>query len=90
MLPLQLGSEFGWHTLPAVAVAASMYLGFVAVAEEIEQPFGGHHLFLFIYTQYMLQSSPLFLFIILISSLQLAGYDENGVHLDMFCCEIVC
>ncbi|KAJ7099001.1 hypothetical protein C8R44DRAFT_791765 [Mycena epipterygia] len=40
MLPLQLGSEFGWHTLPAVAVAASMYLGFVAAGEEIEQPFG--------------------------------------------------
>ncbi|KAJ7116987.1 hypothetical protein C8R44DRAFT_791736, partial [Mycena epipterygia] len=87
-LALQLGSEFGWYTLPAVAVAASMYLGFVAAGEKIEQPFGGHHLFLFTYTQYMLQSSPLFLFIVLIPSLQLAGYDENGVNLDMFCREI--
>ncbi|KAJ7098967.1 Bestrophin, RFP-TM, chloride channel-domain-containing protein [Mycena epipterygia] len=40
MLPLQLVSDFGWHTVPAVAVGAFVYLGFVAAGEEIEQPFG--------------------------------------------------
>ncbi|KAF7331535.1 hypothetical protein MKEN_00032500 [Mycena kentingensis (nom. inval.)] len=40
LLPLQLVTMFGWQTVPAVAVAAFVYLGFVAAGEEIEQPFG--------------------------------------------------
>ncbi|KAJ6612378.1 hypothetical protein B0H10DRAFT_2052682 [Mycena sp. CBHHK59/15] len=40
LLPLQLVSDFGWHTVPAVSVGAFVYLGFVAAGEEIEQPFG--------------------------------------------------
>ncbi|KAJ7088039.1 UPF0187-domain-containing protein [Mycena belliarum] len=40
LLPLQLVSDFEWHTVPAVAVGAFVYLGFLAAGEEIEQPFG--------------------------------------------------
>ncbi|KAJ7206054.1 Bestrophin, RFP-TM, chloride channel-domain-containing protein [Mycena pura] len=40
LLPFQLVSDFGWHTVPAVAIGAFIYLGFVAAGEEIEQPFG--------------------------------------------------
>ncbi|KAJ6549263.1 Bestrophin, RFP-TM, chloride channel-domain-containing protein [Mycena vulgaris] len=40
LLPLQLVSDFQWHTVPAVSVGAFVYLGFVAAGEEIEQPFG--------------------------------------------------
>ncbi|KAJ7921179.1 UPF0187-domain-containing protein [Mycena leptocephala] len=40
LLPLQLVGEFGWHTVPAVAIGAFIYLGFVAAGDEIEQPFG--------------------------------------------------
>ncbi|KAJ7352675.1 hypothetical protein DFH08DRAFT_805858 [Mycena albidolilacea] len=40
LLPFQLVSEFGWHTVPAVSIGAFTYLGFVAADEEIEQPFG--------------------------------------------------
>ncbi|KAJ7682841.1 Bestrophin, RFP-TM, chloride channel-domain-containing protein [Mycena rosella] len=40
LLPFQLVSEFGWHTVPAVFIGAFIYLGFVAAGEEIEQPFG--------------------------------------------------
>ncbi|KAJ7157849.1 Bestrophin, RFP-TM, chloride channel-domain-containing protein [Mycena crocata] len=40
LLPFQLVSEFGWHTVPAVTIGAFIYLGFVAAGEEIEQPFG--------------------------------------------------
>ncbi|KAJ6615405.1 Bestrophin, RFP-TM, chloride channel-domain-containing protein [Mycena sp. CBHHK59/15] len=40
LLPFQLVSEFGWHTVPAVGIGAFIYLGFVAAGEEIEQPFG--------------------------------------------------
>ncbi|KAJ7466484.1 UPF0187-domain-containing protein [Mycena latifolia] len=40
LLPLQLVSDFEWHTVPAVAVGSFVYLGFVASGEEIEQPFG--------------------------------------------------
>ncbi|KAJ7436341.1 Bestrophin, RFP-TM, chloride channel-domain-containing protein [Mycena latifolia] len=40
LLPLQLVSDFVWHTIPAVSVGAFVYLGFVAAGEEIEQPFG--------------------------------------------------
>ncbi|KAJ6546073.1 hypothetical protein DFH09DRAFT_1282051 [Mycena vulgaris] len=32
-------SDFEWHTVPAVAVGAFVYLGFVAAGEEIELPF---------------------------------------------------
>ncbi|KAJ2932541.1 hypothetical protein H1R20_g4565, partial [Candolleomyces eurysporus] len=39
-LPLQLVSQFGYYTIPGVAIAAFIYLGFVAAGEEIEQPFG--------------------------------------------------
>ncbi|KAJ7260876.1 Bestrophin, RFP-TM, chloride channel-domain-containing protein [Mycena haematopus] len=40
LLPFQLVSEFGWHTVPAVGIGAFIYLGFVAAGDEIEQPFG--------------------------------------------------
>lgn len=39
-LPFQLIKDFGWHTIPGVAVASFIYLGFLAVGDEIEQPFG--------------------------------------------------
>ncbi|KAE9404912.1 UPF0187-domain-containing protein [Gymnopus androsaceus JB14] len=39
-LPFQLVAEFGWHTVPGVALAAFIYLGFLSAGEEIEQPFG--------------------------------------------------
>ncbi|KAF5354737.1 hypothetical protein D9756_005787 [Leucocoprinus leucothites] len=39
-LPFQLVDGFGWFTIPGVAIAAFIYLGFVAAGEEIEQPFG--------------------------------------------------
>jgi putative membrane protein len=39
-LPFQLISQFWWYTIPGVAIAAFIYLGFVAAGEEIEQPFG--------------------------------------------------
>ncbi|KAF7318124.1 hypothetical protein HMN09_00320400 [Mycena chlorophos] len=40
LLPFQLVSMFGWHTVPAVTLASFIYLGFLAAGEEIEQPFG--------------------------------------------------
>ncbi|KAI0057278.1 UPF0187-domain-containing protein [Artomyces pyxidatus] len=39
-LPFQLVDQFGWYTIPGVAIAAFIYLGFLAAGEEIEQPFG--------------------------------------------------
>ena len=39
-LPFQLVSLFGYYTIPGVAMAAFIYLGFLAAGEEIEQPFG--------------------------------------------------
>jgi len=39
-LPFQLVEQFAWYTIPGVAVAAFIYLGFLAAGEEIEQPFG--------------------------------------------------
>jgi hypothetical protein len=39
-LPFQLIEQFKWYTIPGVAMAAFIYLGFVAAGEEIEQPFG--------------------------------------------------
>jgi len=39
-LPFQLVEAFGWHTIPGVAIAAFIYLGFLAAGEEIEEPFG--------------------------------------------------
>lgn len=39
-LPFQLVDQFKWYTIPGVAVAAFIYLGFLAAGEEIEQPFG--------------------------------------------------
>ncbi|KAH7929548.1 hypothetical protein BV22DRAFT_1102358 [Leucogyrophana mollusca] len=38
-LPFQLVDQFRWFTIPGVAVAAFIYLGFIAAGEEIEQPF---------------------------------------------------
>lgn len=40
LLPFQLVNQFGWYTIPGVAVAAFFYIGFLAAGEEIEQPFG--------------------------------------------------
>lgn len=39
-LPFQLVSQFRWYAIPGVAMAAFIYLGFVAAGEEMEQPFG--------------------------------------------------
>jgi len=39
-LPFQLVDDFGWYTIPGVAIAAFIYLGFLAAGDEIEQPFG--------------------------------------------------
>jgi predicted membrane chloride channel (bestrophin family) len=39
-LPFQLVDDFGYYTIPGVAIAAFIYLGFIAAGEEIEQPFG--------------------------------------------------
>ncbi|KAF9463986.1 Bestrophin, RFP-TM, chloride channel-domain-containing protein [Collybia nuda] len=39
-LPFQLIKLFGYYTIPGVAMAAFIYLGFLAAGEEIEQPFG--------------------------------------------------
>ncbi|KAF6748700.1 Bestrophin, RFP-TM, chloride channel-domain-containing protein [Ephemerocybe angulata] len=39
-LPFQLVNQFAYYTIPGVAIAAFIYLGFVAAGEEIEQPFG--------------------------------------------------
>jgi predicted membrane chloride channel (bestrophin family) len=39
-LPFQLVAQFGYSTIPGVAIAAFIYLGFLAAGEEIEQPFG--------------------------------------------------
>ncbi|ETW74596.1 hypothetical protein HETIRDRAFT_482364 [Heterobasidion irregulare TC 32-1] len=39
-LPFQLVDLFGWYTIPGVAIASFIYLGFLAAGEEIEQPFG--------------------------------------------------
>ncbi|KAL5510942.1 hypothetical protein ACEPAG_4699 [Sanghuangporus baumii] len=40
LLPFQIVEEFGWYTIPAVIIAAFFFLGFLAAAEELEQPFG--------------------------------------------------
>ncbi|KAL5536205.1 hypothetical protein ACEPAF_26 [Sanghuangporus sanghuang] len=40
LLPFQIVDEFGWYTIPAVTIAAFFFLGFLAAAEELEQPFG--------------------------------------------------
>ncbi|KAF4616911.1 hypothetical protein D9613_008399 [Agrocybe pediades] len=39
-LPFQLVSQFQYYTIPGVAIASFIYLGFLAAGEEIEQPFG--------------------------------------------------
>lgn len=39
-LPFQLVEIFEWYSIPGTAIAAFIYLGFVAAGEEIEQPFG--------------------------------------------------
>jgi len=39
-LPFQICDTFGYYTIPGIAVAAFLYLGFMAAGEEIEQPFG--------------------------------------------------
>ncbi|KAA1476924.1 UPF0187-domain-containing protein [Dentipellis sp. KUC8613] len=39
-LPFQLVDQFAWYTIPGVAIASFIYLGFLAAGEEIEQPFG--------------------------------------------------
>lgn len=45
-LPFQLVSQFGYYAIPGVAIAAFIYLGFIAAGEEIEQPFGEQHSFI--------------------------------------------
>jgi predicted membrane chloride channel (bestrophin family) len=39
-LPFQLVTQFSWYTIPGVAMAAFIYLGFLAAGDEIAQPFG--------------------------------------------------
>lgn len=41
-LPFQLIEQLGYLVILAVAIAAFLYLGFLAAGEEIEQPFGKH------------------------------------------------
>ncbi|KDQ08142.1 hypothetical protein BOTBODRAFT_191914 [Botryobasidium botryosum FD-172 SS1] len=38
-LPLQLYKALGWVTIPATAVASFMFLGFLQIGQEIEDPF---------------------------------------------------
>ena len=45
-LPFQLVSQFGYYAIPGVAIAAFIYLGFIAAGEEIEQPFGEWYFFI--------------------------------------------
>ena len=39
-LPFQLVTTLGWVTIPAVAVVAFIFIGFLVAGEEIENPFG--------------------------------------------------
>jgi len=39
-LPFQLVEQFSWYTIPGVALASFIYLGFIAAGDEIGQPFG--------------------------------------------------
>ena len=45
-LPFQLVDLFQWYTIPGVAIASFIYLGFLAAGEEIEQPFGKRDCFM--------------------------------------------
>lgn len=39
-LPFQLIHQFSWYTIPGVALASFIYLGFLSAGDEIGQPFG--------------------------------------------------
>jgi len=39
-LPFQLIEQFAWYTIPGVAIASFIYLGFLSAGDEIGQPFG--------------------------------------------------
>lgn len=39
-LPFQLIEQFSWYTIPGVALASFIYLGFLSAGDEIGQPFG--------------------------------------------------
>lgn len=43
-LPFQIYPLLGWNTIPAVAIAAVTYLGFLEIGCQIEQPFVSLHL----------------------------------------------
>jgi putative membrane protein len=38
-LPFQLQQYIGWVTIPATAIAACIYLGFLEIGQQIEMPF---------------------------------------------------
>ncbi|GJJ06856.1 hypothetical protein Clacol_001052 [Clathrus columnatus] len=78
-LPFQLAEDFGWYTVPGVAVAAFFYLGFLAAGDEIEQPFGMELVY-----------HPIFFDIFCAENVtSFLGYDENDLDLDLFCREII-
>ncbi|KAG8965968.1 hypothetical protein FRC03_012703 [Tulasnella sp. 419] len=73
-LPFQLSEPLGYLAIFAVAVAAFLFLGFLAAGEEIEQPFG---------EEAMIIVQPRF------ANSTCAGYDENDLDLDVFIREII-
>ncbi|KAM0748977.1 UPF0187-domain-containing protein [Meredithblackwellia eburnea MCA 4105] len=40
LLPSQIHATFGWKTIPATAIVAFVFLGFIQIGQEIESPFG--------------------------------------------------
>lgn len=39
-LPFQIVDALGWVTIPATAITAAIYLGFLEIANQVERPFG--------------------------------------------------
>ncbi|PPR04269.1 hypothetical protein CVT26_004059 [Gymnopilus dilepis] len=76
-LPFQLVTQFQYYTIPGVAIAAFIYLGFLAAGEEIEQPFGKPPWLL---APFLRKPDDL---------THVPGYDENDLDLDLFCHSII-
>ncbi|KAG6855761.1 hypothetical protein H0H87_011190 [Tephrocybe sp. NHM501043] len=75
-----LVGPFGWYTIPGVAIAAFIYLGFLAAGEEIEQPFANQ--------QTPRQGTMMYDFRAPINFF-LADMTQNDLDLDLFCHDIV-
>ncbi|KAG6848360.1 hypothetical protein H0H93_000869 [Arthromyces matolae] len=73
LLPFQLVDQFGYYTILGVAIAAFIYLGFLAVGEAIEQPFGYRHV-----RPFPIHLASLLTFLI-----------QNDLDLDLFCRDII-